>query len=67
MSTEPNEKFLTRKEVLETVKVGTSTLYRWMEQNRFPRPLKFTAGCVRWKESAVKNWLSSQEEMRAVA
>ncbi|MFT8551716.1 MAG: AlpA family phage regulatory protein [Acetobacter okinawensis] len=57
--TEPLEQFLTAKEVASCLKVTTRTLYRRMDSGNFPKPVKFSENCVRWRQQDVKNWISS--------
>ncbi|WP_338331280.1 MULTISPECIES: helix-turn-helix transcriptional regulator [Acetobacter] len=65
--TEPLEQFLTAKEVASCLKVTTRTLYRRMDSGNFPKPVKFSENCVRWREQDVKSWISSLEMPRATA
>ncbi|NHO42785.1 AlpA family phage regulatory protein [Acetobacter fabarum] len=64
---EPLEQFLTAKEVAKCLKVTTRTLYRRMDSGNFPRPVKFSENCVRWREQDVKSWISSLEMPQATA
>lgn len=37
-------RFLRRKEILARYGVTNSTLYRWIEEGKFPKPLKLVPG-----------------------
>ncbi|MBS0258394.1 MAG: AlpA family phage regulatory protein [Proteobacteria bacterium] len=67
MSLSPNENlisldaYLSLKEVLAMVKVGSSTLYRWMDDGDFPRPRQLGERCVRWTVADIKKWQDSRQ------
>jgi|GEM_PF-1889356 len=44
-------------EVCEKIGVKKSTVYKWMDEQNFPRPLKLSPTCVRWREDDVARWL----------
>ena len=50
------EKLLTMKEVVSIVGFKTSTIYKFIKTNGFPKPLKI-GRASRWKSSDVNNWL----------
>lgn len=52
--------YLSLKEVLAIVKVGPSTLYRWMDADAFPRPRQLGERCVRWTVADIKEWQDSR-------
>ncbi len=53
--------YLSLKEVLAMVKVGSSTLYRWMDEGDFPRPRQLGERCVRWTVADIKVWQDSRQ------
>ncbi|MEJ8311135.1 helix-turn-helix transcriptional regulator [Agrobacterium larrymoorei] len=55
------DSYLTLKEVTSIMKVATSTLYRWMNEGNFPRPVKLGENCSRWRVSDVKVWQDARE------
>lgn len=67
MSVSPNENlvsldaYLSLKEVLVMVKVGSSTLYRWMDDGEFPRPRQLGERCVRWTVADIKQWQDTRQ------
>lgn len=67
MSVSPNENlvsldaYLSLKEVLAMVKVGSSTLYRWMDDGDFPRPRQLGERCVRWTVADIKHWQDTRQ------
>ena len=40
--------------------IGKSTLFAMVREGRFPRPIKISARCTRWKAGEVTAWLKSQ-------
>ena len=40
--------------------ISKSTLWRWISENQFPRPLKLGERAVGWRESTVEAWLDSR-------
>lgn len=47
--------------VLELTGLSSATLYRWMSQGLFPRPVRLGPNSVGWRESAIREWLESRE------
>ncbi len=43
--------------------IHRTTPWRWAQEGKFPKPVKLTAGCSRWKLSEVEAW----EAARAAA
>lgn len=43
-------------------KTGASkpTLYKWMREDRFPKPIKIGARAVGWFDSEVNDWIKSR-------
>lgn len=54
------EKHYRRDELLALLGLSTSTLYRLMAEDEFPRPVRLTGNIVAWPESVVSEWLDSR-------
>jgi prophage regulatory protein len=39
---------------------GRSTLYRWIRNGEFPKPLQLGGGSVGWRESVVDQWIDER-------
>jgi prophage regulatory protein len=52
-------RFLRLPEVKNRVGVGRSTLYRWMEEGRFPRSVQLSQKCVVWRETDIDEWIDN--------
>ncbi len=55
----PDDRFLTLRQVQQRVPKGTTTIYRWMKQGRFPRPYAIGPGSVAWLEREIIAWMAS--------
>lgn len=53
------DSYLTLREVTANIKVATSTLYRWIDNGKFPRPVRLGENCVRWRVADLKAWQES--------
>ena len=49
--------YLTAKETAADLKVSVSTLYRWIDEGKFPKP-KRIASTVRWDSETVKAFMT---------
>ncbi len=54
------------KEVRRRVGLGTSTIYRMMDDGEFPLSLSIAARTVRWLESEVNAWIEARMAQRRV-
>ena len=54
------DKLLSRKEVCKFVGVSQQTIWRWVKDGRFPKPLK-TVRRVVWKEADLQAWIDNLE------
>ncbi|MBC7204322.1 MAG: AlpA family transcriptional regulator [Pusillimonas sp.] len=48
------------KEVQHRVGLGRSTIYRWMDEGKFPRPHTLGGYVVAWLEADIDSWISSK-------
>ena len=55
-----NDRLLRRLEVERVTGLARSTLYRYIQEGRFPRPVRVGATAVRWRESDLMRWLESR-------
>ena len=56
-----NDTYLTDKQVAERYNVGRATAWRWVQEENFPKPIKLSAGCTRWKLSDIEKWEAAKE------
>lgn len=52
-----HDRVLKLKEVMEITSLGSSTIYRHMDNGTFPRQIKLGGLRVGWMESDINQWL----------
>ena len=58
----PVRRFIRLREVLHRTGLGRSTVYRWMDEERFPRPIRLGTRSVAWIEHEIDDWLMSRSK-----
>lgn len=43
--------------------VSRATVWRWVKVSTFPKPIKLSPGCTRWKIEDVQKWAESRGEV----
>jgi prophage regulatory protein len=56
---------LNLKDVRSITKLGRTTIYRWMDQGKFPKPIKLSDASIRWRESDLERWIAERESQAA--
>ena len=56
--------YLNAKQVAEMLGVSVATLYRWMDEGRFPKPKRINH-TVRWDPEAIKAFMSADADTAA--
>lgn len=56
------KRVLRLKEVRHKTGLGRSTIYRWMDEGRFPKPVRLGARTVAWIEHEIDEWLMSRSK-----
>ena len=49
-------------EVQHRVGLGRSTIYRWMAEGKFPKPVQLGGYSVAWAEDEVEAWIATRFE-----
>ncbi len=53
-------------QVAEKLTVSRATVWRYVASNKdFPRPIKLSRGCARWRSDEVDAWIDSRERANA--
>ena len=52
--------FLRLPQVLDYVGVSKPTIYRWIKENTFPKPIKLSTRMVVWKKAEVQEWMGKK-------
>jgi prophage regulatory protein len=56
-----DDRILDPKELLERLPLDRSTVYRMVQEGRFPAPIQLTSSRIGWRWSAVLRWLADRE------
>ncbi len=61
-ATEPRRvtRLIRLPEVQHRVGLGRSTIYRWMAEGKFPKPVQLGGYAVAWAEDEVERWITSR-------
>ena len=59
------DRLLRRREVEKVTGLARSSIYRYMQEGNFPRPLRVGPAAVRWKASDITDWLESRPVARS--
>ena len=54
------QKLITKSEVLDRLRVSAPTLWAWMRQGKFPKPIELSDTKVFWFESEVDAFIESR-------
>jgi len=54
--------YWTDKEIAARLGVARASIWRWVSEGRFPKPIKLTSGCTRWRREDVEAWEASRLE-----
>jgi prophage regulatory protein len=57
MTTEIIERILRLDAVIERTGLSRSTLYRKIQQGKFPKQIAISTRCSGWRETAVNEWM----------
>lgn len=47
------------RDVMHMTGLSRSTIYRKMQEDSFPKPVKAGAAAVRWREADILGWISA--------
>lgn len=57
-----DERLIRIKEVMFLTGLARSTLYKWVQEKRFPAPIKLSKQFAAWRRSEVRNWIAGAGE-----
>jgi prophage regulatory protein len=57
-------RFLRLKEVIAQTGLGRSTIYKFMDEERFPKSVSLGDRAVAWVESEVEDWMCERLNQR---
>ncbi|UAB78937.1 AlpA family transcriptional regulator [Erythrobacter sp. SCSIO 43205] len=47
-------------EVMRQVGLGRSTIYRWMHEGQFPKPVQLGGRTVAWSQETIDQWIDER-------
>ena len=59
-----SERYLSKSEVLERVRISDPTMYRLRRRREFPDPIELSPRKIVWIESEIEAWLQSRGRSR---
>ncbi|CAH7481889.1 AlpA family transcriptional regulator [Vibrio genomosp. F6] len=57
-------RFLRLKEVIALTGLGRSSIYKFMEENTFPKTVSLGGRAVAWVESEIEEWMEQRLALR---
>ena len=54
------KKFLRIKSVIEKTGLAKSTIWLWVSENKFPKPLKLSPRITVWEEEKIDKWMNQK-------
>ncbi|WP_129972395.1 MULTISPECIES: AlpA family transcriptional regulator [unclassified Pseudomonas] len=55
------------KDVIDSTGLGRSTVYKYISEGTFPKPVSLGDRCVGWVENEVHDWILARIEERDLA
>lgn len=55
------------KEVIDSTGLARSTIYKYIAENTFPKPVSLGDRCVGWVDGEVHDWILARIEERDLA
>jgi len=59
-------KLIKLKTVMDCTGLARSTVYKFIAEGRFPKPVKLGARMVAWVEEEVEDWILSKISLRDI-
>jgi prophage regulatory protein len=56
-----SERIVRMDELLRRLQISRATVYRWLDEGRFPRPVRLGERTIGWRESSLSGWLAERE------
>ncbi|MEZ8861755.1 AlpA family transcriptional regulator [Vibrio artabrorum] len=57
-------RFLRLKEVIALTGLGRSSIYKFMDENTFPKTVSLGGRAVAWVESEIEEWMEQRLALR---
>ena len=56
------ENYLNIDDITNSLKINEDTLRQWIEEGKFPRPLKMNDRTTLWTYALIENWVAQQHK-----
>ncbi|WP_046080097.1 helix-turn-helix transcriptional regulator [Halomonas sp. HG01] len=53
--------YLTVKQLATRYSASVPTIWRWARETDFPKPIKLTSNCTRWRLADLEKWEAERE------
>lgn len=60
--TDADATFFSDRQLSKRYGVHPKTIWAWVRHKEFPRPVKLTSGCTRWRSTDVETWEAERAE-----
>jgi prophage regulatory protein len=55
------DRYIRMRELAEMLSISDSTIYRLIQENKFPKQIKLTVRTSVWKLSEINKWIEDKE------
>ena len=55
-----NTRILRMREVMQRIGLSRSTIYKLMENDDFPRPMKLGSQAIGWRDADIEAWIAGR-------
>jgi prophage regulatory protein len=52
--------FIRIQDVMKKIGIARSTIWLWVKENRFPKPVKLSPRITVWEEDKIQEWQKAQ-------
>jgi len=57
------DRYVRIKDLAEILGIGRSTIYRLIQEDKFPKQIKLTERTSVWRMSVINEWVESREKL----
>lgn len=58
------DRYIRIKELAVMLSIGKSTIYRLVQENKFPKQIKLTERTAVWRLSVINEWVAEKENFK---
>jgi len=64
MIAESNIRLIRMRELRKLIGLSHATIYRYIKNGNFPKPIKLSERSVAWRLTDIENWIKEKEELK---